>query len=245
MSQGYQSPFDQQPPRRSSGMSWLFSLVLILFGFLTLGGVVCVAGVWYVASNVEGWLVSLGREAIVAVVNDSDLPQAEKDEVIVQVDRVATAYKEKKINQQDLEKFMTELQEAPAMQALALYGIDEVYLSEAQLPPAELATARRTFQRAMRGVLEGKISHETLFAAFPQEEQMMRIAEDNGNGKLKQEDIRLVGNVPGDEVSTDDLREMIAKLKVTVDNAQIPDEDYQPDIGDEVKKLVDRLLDGK
>ena len=245
MSQGYQSPFDQQPPRRSSGMSWLFSLVLILFGFLTLGGVVCVAGVWYVASNVDKWLVTLGREAIVAGINESDLPQAEKDEVIAQVDRVAAAYKEKKINQQDLERFMTDLQEAPAMQALALYGIDEAYLGESNLPEAELAAARRTFQRAIRGVLEGKISQDMLFAAFPQEEQRMHIEEDNGNGKLKQEDIRLVGNVPGDEVSADDLREMIARLKVAVDNAQIPDEDYQPDIGDEVKKLVDRLLDGK
>lgn len=245
MSQGYQSPFDQQQPRRSRGTSWIFGLLLIVFGFLTLGGVVCVAGVYYVAQNVDKWLVTLGREAIVAGINESDLPQAEKDEVIAQVDRVATAYKEKKINQQDLERFMSDLQEAPAMQALALYGIDEVYLSESNLPDAELAAARRTFQRAIRGVLEGKISHETLFAAFPQEEPLMHVEEAGGNGKLKQEDITLVGNVPGDEVSTDDLREMLARLKVTVDNAQIPDEDYQPDIGDEVKKLVDRLLEGK
>jgi len=244
MSQGYQSPFDQQQPRRSSGMSWLFSLVLILFGFLTLGGVVCVAGVWYVASNVEGWLVSLGREAIVAVVNESELPAEEKQEVIAQVDRVAAAYKEKKINQQDLERFMTDLQEAPAMQALALYGIDEVYLSEANLPEAELAAARRTFQRAIRGVLEGKISEDALMAALPDEAPQMNFGA-AGNGKLKPEDINLVGNTPSDEVIDDNLREMLAKLKVTVDNAQIPDEDYQPDIGDEVKKLVDKLLEGK
>lgn len=247
MSQGYQSPFEnqQQPPRRSSGMSWLLGLVLILFGFLTLGGVVCVAGVWYVASNVEGWIVSLGREAIVAGINESDLPQAEKAEVIAQVDRVATAYKEKKINQQDLEKFMTELQDAPAMQALALYGVDEAYLGESNLPEAELAAGRRTFQRAMRGVLEGKISKDTLLAAFPDEEPQMNIELAGDNGKLKPEDINLVGNNSSDEVNDDDLREMLAKLKVTVDNAGIPDEDYQPDIGDEVKKLVDRLLEGK
>jgi hypothetical protein len=245
MSQGYQSPFEnQQQPRRSSGMSWLLGLVLVLLGFLTLGGVVCVAGVWYVATNVEGWLVSLGREAIVAGINDSDLPQAEKDEVIAQVDRVANAYKEKKINQQDLEKFMTELQDAPAMQALALYGIDEIYLSEANLPPAELAAARRTFQRAIRGVLEGKISQDTLLASFPQEDELMQLAQ-NADGNLKPEDVRLVGNAPGDDVNTEDLREMLVKLKVACDNAGIPDEDYQPDIGDEVKKLVDRLLEGK
>jgi len=245
MSQGYQSPFENQQPRRKSGMSWLLGLVLVLFGFLTLGGVVCVAGVWYVASNVEGWIVSLGREAIVAGINESDLPQAEKDEVIAQVDRVAKAYKEKKINQQDLEKFMTELQEAPAMQALALYGIDEAYLGESNLPEAEITAGRRTFQRAIRGVLEGKISQETLFAAFPQEQQAMNAGGKNGDGKLQPDDITLVGNPGSDDVSEDDLREMLVRLKVAVDNAGIPDEDYQPDIGDEVKKLVDKLLADK
>jgi hypothetical protein len=246
MSSGYQSPFEQpQQARRSSGMSWVLSLALILLGFLTLGGVVCVAGVYYVVSNVDKWLVSLGREAIVAVINESELPEAEKKEVIEQVDRVAAAYKEKKINQEDLERFMTDLQESPAMSVLTLYGIEEVYLQESELPEAEIAAGRRTFQRVIRGMLEGKISEDTLYAALPQEEQMLRVEEDNGNGKLKQEDITEVGFAPGDEVNTDDLREMLTKLKVAADNAQIPDEDYQPDIGDEVKKLVDRLLEGK
>jgi hypothetical protein len=246
MSSGYQSPFEQpQQPRRSSGMNWVLSLALILLGFLTLGGVVCVAGVYYVVSNVDKWLVSLGREAIVAVINESELPDAEKKEVIEQVDRVAAAYKEKKINQEDLERFMTDLEESPAMSVLTLYGIEEVYLQESDLPEAEIAAGRRTFQRVIRGLLEGKISEDTLYAALPQEEQMLRVEEDNGNGKLKQEDIREVGFAPGEEVSTDDLREMLAKLKVAANNAQIPDEDYQPDIGEEVKTLVDRLLEGK
>lgn len=245
MSQGYPSSPVQPQPRRSSGMSWLFGLLLVLFGFLTLGGIVCVAGVWYVASNVEGWLVTLGREAIVAGINESELPQAEKAEVIEQVDRVAAAYKERKITQDDLQKFMTELQESPAMAALSLYGIDQAYLDGSQLTEAEIAAGHRTFQRVLRGVLEGKISQDNLYAMLPQEEQRMHIEETNGDGQLKQEDITLVGNVPEGEVSADDLRETLAKLKVAADNAQIPDEDYQPDIGDEVKKLVDKLLAGK
>jgi len=245
MSQGYQSPFEQQQPRRSRGMSWVFSLVLILFGFLTLGGVVCVAGVWYVASNVDKWLVGLGREAIVAVVNESELPAEEKTEVIEQVDRLANAYKERKINQADLERVLTELQDSPAMTALALYGIDQAYLEGAELPEAEIAAGRRTFQRVLRGVYEGKISEDNLYALLPQEDFAMHIEEDNGNGKLNQEDITLVGNVAGDEVSPDELRLTLAKLKVAADNAQIPDEPFQLDIGDEVKKLVDRALAGK
>lgn len=226
-------------------MSWVFSLLLIFFGFLMLGGVVCVAGVWYVASNFDRWVVSLGREAIVAGINESDLPAAEKDEVIKQVDRIAAAYKERKINQKDLERFMTELQESPAMRALSLYGIDEAYLDGADLPEAEITQGRRTFQRVLRGVYEGTIPEDSLYALLPQEESAMHIEQTGGNGKLKPEDVTLVGNAPEGEVSTDDLREMLAKLKVAADNAGIPDEPFQPNIGGEIKKLVDRVLEGK
>jgi hypothetical protein len=113
MSTGYpnQPSFGASPstqPPRKSGMSWLVGLLLIGLGMLFLGGIVCVAGVCYVASNLDKWVVGLGREAIVAGINDSELPAGEKTEVITQVDRLVAAYKERKINQADLERVFTE-----------------------------------------------------------------------------------------------------------------------------------------
>lgn len=224
----------RQPPRKS-GTSWLVSLLFIGLGFVLLGGVVCVAGVWYVASNLDKWVVGIGREAIVAGINDSELPQEEKAEVITQVDRLVTAYKERKIDQADLERVFTELQDAPALKALALYGIDEQFLAGANLPEAELEQGRRTFQRALRGVYEGKISDEVLYNVLPGDEgESVRLASTNP-----------VESNAGESDAEDDLRLTLAKLKVIVDNASIPDEPFQLDIGDEVKKLVDRALGGK
>ena len=225
------SPF-QQPPRKS-GVNWLVSLLLIFVGFFVLGGVLCVVGVWYVASNIDKWVVGLGREAIVAAINDSELPQEEKTEVITQVDRLVTAYKEKRIDQSDLERVMTELQDAPALKALALYGIEDEFLKDIDLTPAELQQARRTFERALRGVYEGKINDEVFYAALP--------------GYEEDEPIRLAANNPAEQPTNegDDVRELLIKLKVMADNAGIPDEPFQLDIGDEVKKLVDRALEDK
>jgi hypothetical protein len=225
-------PVQQQPPR-GSGMKWLISLLLIFLGFVMLGGVLCIAGVWYVASNIDKWVVGIGREAIVAAINDSELPQEEKAEVITQVDRLVAAYKEKKIDQSDLERVMTELQDAPALQALALYGIEEEFLQGVSFPPAELEQAHRTFERALRGVYEGKINDEVFYAALP--------------GFDDDQEVRLAANNPAlDEAAAeDDLRELLVKLKVMADNAGIPNEPFQLDIGDEVKKLVDRALEGK
>jgi hypothetical protein len=225
------APTFQQPPRRSGG-NWLLSLLFIFLGFFVLGGVLCVVGVWYVASNLDKWVVGLGREAIVAAINDSELPDEEKAEVITQVDRLVTAYKEGKIDQTDLERVMTELEDAPALQALALYGIEDEFLEGVDLPPAELEEARQTFGRALRGVYEGKISDEVFYAALPDyDEEPVRLASTNA---AEQE-----GS------AEDDVRELVAKLKVMADNAGIPNEPFELDLGEEVKKLVDRALEGK
>jgi hypothetical protein len=239
MSAGYPSPSPfsadpyQQPPRKSGG-SWLLSLFLIFLGFIFLGGVVCVAGVCYVASNLDKWVVTFGREAIVAAINDSELPQDEKTDVIAQVDRLVNAYKEKKINQADLERVFTELQDAPALKALAIYGIENDYLQDAELPAAEIEQGRITFQRAVRGVYEGKISDETFYNVLPgfEDDELRLIANNSAE------------NAPEDSAD-DDLRLTLTKLKVMADNAGIPNEPFQLDIGDEVKKLVDKALAGK
>jgi hypothetical protein len=218
------------PPPKKRGMSVLLALVLIFFGFVFTGGVVCIAGVWYVASNLDKWVVTLGREAIVAGINDSELPVGEKTEVIAQIDRVVAAYKEKKIDQADLERIFTDLQDSPALKALALYGIDDEFLTGTSLTKQETEQGRLTFQRAVRGVYEGKISDETVYNLLP---------------GFEADDVRLASTNANENANDDDLRESLAKLKILADNADIPSEPFQLDIGDAVKALVDRALEGK
>lgn len=224
------APMPQQPPKKS-GWRWLIGLLLVGVGFMFFAGVLCLAGVWYVASNVDQWVVGLGREAIVSMVNESELPATEKAEVIAQVDRLVDAYKEGKIKQADLDRVFAGLQDSPALQALALYNIENEYLADSQLPAAEQAQARRTFQRALRAIYEGKISEEQFYAVLPE-----------GNDD---ETIRPVSTNSPNTDANDELRETLAKLKVMADSAGIPDEPYQLDISDELQKLIDQALAGK
>jgi hypothetical protein len=237
-------PSFYQPPRRSSH-GWVFSLLLIGFGVLTLGGIVCVAGVWYVTANIDRWLVGLGREAIVAMIDDSEIPAQEKNEVIAQIDRVVTAYKERKIDRADLERVLSELEQSPALTLISLYGIDEEYLAGSELPADELEQGRRTFERVLRGVYEGKIEEDDLYAALPGQKSIdMDIKDEADLGKLR-EAITLASNEQRGPFADDDLRESLARLKVMADNVRIPDEPFQLDIGDEFKKAVDKALAGK
>ena len=228
--QPFADPAAFSPPPKKRGVNVLVVLLLLFLGFVFVGGVVCVAGVWYVASNIDKWVVGIGREAVVAMINDSELPDGEKAEVITQVDRVVTAYKEKKIDQADLERIFTDLQDSPALKALALYGIEDQFLTGTSLSEEEIDQGRTTFQRALRGVYEGKISDETFYNLLP---------------GFEGADVRLASTNANENSSDDDLREALVKLKVLADNAGIPDEPFQLDIGDAVKGLVDRALEGK
>ena len=235
MSSGFQSPsqFGPSPfqqPRQKSGSSWLAGLLMIGLGLFLLGGVACSAGVWYIASNLDKWVVSIGREAIVAGINDSALPDDQKAEIVTQVDRVVIAYKQGKLKQSDLERVLGQLEESPAMQALVLYGMEDEFLSGTSLSDKEVEQGRRAFQRALRPVYEGKISGDDFWNVLPDDEE---------------EAIRLASTRPAETNADDDLRETIAKLKVIADNAGIPDEPFQLNIAAEVKKLVDKALEGK
>jgi hypothetical protein len=242
MSIGYPSPspftpqFSPQP--RRSGSNWLVSLLLVGVGVLLIGGVLLVGGIWYVTANVDRWLVALGREAIVAMIEESEIPASEKSEVVAQVDRVVAAYKERKIGQADLERVLNELSESPAMTVISLYGIDESFLADSGLPEDEIARGRRTFQRVLRGIYEGKITEGAFYAALPNPDN--RGAEDDPRG-----DLTLASLAEEGEITEDDLRRSLVKLQVMADNAQIPNEPFQLDIGDEIKRIVDRALAGK
>jgi hypothetical protein len=141
-----------------------------------------------------------------------------------------TAYKEHKINQADLQRVFEELQDSPPVKALALYGIEAQYLEGTDLKPAELEKGRRTFQRVLRGIYEGRISEDDFFNALPDDEN---------------DQVRPVANNNAAANSSDDLRLSLARLKVIADNAGIPNEPFELKLSQEVRKIVDKALERK
>src|SRR5688572_32053621 len=94
--QPYQQPYGQPPPQPSGGGCGWYALI----GCLGVGAVavlLCAGGVWWAAQNVEKLVATGVRQFIVALINDSNLPEQEKTEVVAQVDRVVDGFKEGKI----------------------------------------------------------------------------------------------------------------------------------------------------
>jgi hypothetical protein len=219
--QPYPQPYAQP---RASGGNWIFTLLLIGGGVLLLGSVLVVGAVWWAVSSLESFVVDLGREGMVAMVEESDLPAQEKDEVTVQIDRVVAAYKAGQIDQSDLERLMTRLDESPAMAYISWAGVDQFYLDELELPADEQARAKSAFQRAMYGMSTGKIDEEKMYDAMPDDEAFDRALSDSP------------------EAAREQYRKSIDKLQALADEAGIPPEAPAVDVSEELERLIDEML---
>jgi hypothetical protein len=219
-----QQPFPQQP-QSGGGCGW-FALLGCL-GTVVIAALVCGGGVWWASRNIENLVATGVRQVLVAVINDSELPDQEKAEVITQVDRVVDAFKAKKITDKELQKVFDELQKSPIFAIIGAWGLDKAYIEPSGLSDDEKATGRRTLERTMRGVIEKKISDQAFRDAMPRRP---------GNNQQP---------APGDRITDEEVRQMLIELKGLADAAGIPDEGFEVDVGDEVKKVVDTALQGK
>jgi hypothetical protein len=252
---GQQPPFYQEPPKASGSGCWM-GLLLGCGGIVLVSVLACAGGVWYVQQNADKWVMGLVREGIVGVIQESEIPDGQKSEVIAQVDRVVNAYKARQINLEDMERLFEELEDSPVFLLIDVWGMEKQYLDSSGLSDEEKQAGRRVFERAMRGVYEKKLDPEQIHDLLPyQFEEDVDLAMDADNEEAPEGDDAADARMP-DEAETgpsfdpkpitdDDVRKMIADVKKLADDRGIPDEPFAIDIGDEVKKVVDKALPGQ
>jgi hypothetical protein len=166
------------------------------------------------------------RSAVVSGVNGSDLTAEDKVQVIGEVDRVIDAYKQGKIDMKDVENILKELETSPLIPLFVCYGIEKQYLDKSGLTDEEKTDARKQLQRLVRGGMDKKISQSDIEALLKPLQQ----PGPNGQPQLK-------------PVLTDaEIKTFVAGAKKLADDAEVPDEEFKIDIGDEVKRIVDRGL---
>jgi hypothetical protein len=215
--------YAEQRPAPSSGKFWL-GLLMIGGGIALLCSVLVVAAVWYAVASLEGMLVGLGREAMVAMVQESSIPAGEQQEVIAQIDRVVAAHKVGEIDQADLDALLTKLDDSPVMVYIAMYGGDDYYIEQLQLAPADEDRVRAAYRRALYAVSYCNADEDEFFMALPDDELFDQQLADN----------------PDEAKAL--LMASVEKFHDLADKANVPVVPPAIDIGDEAKKLVDEML---
>jgi hypothetical protein len=219
-----QTPAPQQPPEppRTSGGSCLIGCAVIAL----VGLVVCGGGLWWVSNNWVALVASGAGQVAKQVVQESDLREEDKRAINEQVDRVVAEAKAGNIDAEKLERIMKSLAESPAIPAGMALFIEQKYVKPSGLSAEEKTQAHRTLQRVARGVVEKKISQPQLQTASEP------IAERDAEGRFTLKE----------SATDEEVRQTLANLKKLADDAEIPDEAYEINIGEEVKKAVDKAL---
>lgn len=225
----YQSPGfpDQTQPKPASGNGCLWGCLIGGIGGVVLLILVCVGAVWYVTANAKMLAVNFGRSVAVEAIKDSELSEEDQTQVIAEIDRVVDAYKKGEINETDLQNIFKEVGTSPLLPLAVVYGVEKQYLEKSGLTDEEKADARKQLQRLVRGGMEKKIDQaqiETLMAPLQK-------TGPNGEKEMKE------------TLTDEEIKTFVAGAKQLADEAMIPDEEFKVDIGDEVKRIVDRGLE--
>ena len=209
------------PPKKS----WVPGCLMGCFVALVISALCCAGIGYYVYQKFPQLAGDFARQAIAASVDSSELPDEEKAAIMAEVDRVIDAYQAREISNEQLGEILQGLAESPLMGLVMVQGVEAKYVGPSGLSEAEKIEARRTIMRVVRGAIEEKIDKEeieTLTEYFT--------TGAGSNRQLKP------------QMADEELRECLAEAKRMADEAEIPDEDYELRISDEIRRIVDQAL---
>ena len=184
-----------------------------------------VATIW-IYRNAKDWAAAGISTVVKQGIDQSDLPPQEKDQIKVEIDRAANAFKSGQMSAEQAALLMQNLMESPLMTTLAAAAVEAKYLNKSGLSDEEKAEAKVTLQRFLRGSIDQDISKKSSDAAIS------HIADRQPDGNYR---IR-------DKFSDADLRAFLAEAKKAADEAQIPEQPQEFDPSDEVKRIIDEAL---
>ena len=222
--QSDQHTFQIEEPERKRSL-WQTCLIGCL-GVLAVMLLVAVVGGFWASRHWRGWVADVGSQVLNQMIDSSDLPPQEKVEVKEQVERVAKAFGEGKISNEQASAIFKKLIESPLMPSFVVMAVERNYFDHSKLSDEEKAEGRKSLKRFARGIFDDKIKDNGI------DKVMAHVADRKAGGQWR---LRST-------VSDDELRAALSEAKAQADAASIPPEPENIDPSDEVKRIVDEAL---
>jgi len=203
----------EEKPQRSQAMSWFLGCLVALVAI----AVLCAGGCWLAADRIMGFAVDKIHGVMVEAIEESYLPEEQVASIKNDLGRLRDAVIEKRVVMERVEALDEEIERVLSLGFLEWF--EHSAIDDAGMEPEEAEAARRTVQRFARGINERKLDME----------------HDLDNVNLQRRN--------GDEHwDIDSIQRTVRQMQEAVENANIPDEPYQADIGREFTILVDNLI---
>jgi hypothetical protein len=213
-----------EPTKGSSNTVLYVILAVVLVVVLICGGLSF--AVYRMITGAVDTVVEVIHDATVQGIQSSDMDDDDKETIIVQVDRVKNAYKAGDITTEEVTQLLGNILQGPIMMVGMCQHMERHYVIASDLSDEEKSEGQLTLQRVACGVFDDTITRsqfETLTASISVNDQ-------NGNPSLKE------------TLTDEELREILTQCKKLADDADLPEEPYDIDIGEEIKKAVDEVL---
>jgi hypothetical protein len=214
---------DQLPERRRS---WLSTCLMGCLIVAIVGVVLAGIAAYWIAQNWRPWLANFVSKNVYIAIDESDLPQKEKDEIKFQVNRVIDAFRGDRISEEQMRQLFQGLTESPILAIFVVQAAEAKYIDPSGLADEEKAEARVTIQRFTRGAVEGKIDQASVDAAL----EHIADPQENGGWQLRE------------RVTDAELRAFLAVAKAEADKANVPEEPIDFDPSDEIKRIIDKAM---
>lgn len=210
---------------------------LIVAGILAV--LLLVVGV-VVASKWKGWAAQATTSIAEKALASSGLPQAQRDQLTLQVRSLARDFESGRLTTAELERIMRNVANGPLIPASAVLAARQKYLEPSDMSAAEKAAAVRALQRYARGLFAKTVpvdSVENVTASIVQPPE----------GNITQSTVISLGNQRvqfKNQATRPEIDRFVSLARQAADTAGIPDEAFEPDWGAELTKAINAARKG-
>ena len=182
----------------------------------------------YVVKNFKVWAAEGIAVAMSLIIEESDLPEKEKSEIVEILDVVKQEYLSGNITLEDLGHILEAMPSCPAFAMGIVIQFDASYVKTSNLSEVEKSEATRALNRFAQGLSSGLIGWGEIESII----EPISETDDNGDQQLKEPD----------RVTDDEIRDVLAEVKRIADNAGLPQEFVEVDISKAFKATIEDVL---
>jgi hypothetical protein len=205
--------------RNRGNRGGVLKILLIILGVIFLCMVI--AGV-YIGTHWKGWVATAANSAAQQLVNDSGLPQDQRDSILTEIRQLGDDFKSGNVTTEEIGRITKAIADGPLLPLAGVQAARQKYVEPSDMTPKEKEEAILTLQRFARGVHEKKIPKEIIDDVVKPVAELMP----NGRWKLKDKPTRM------------EIDQFLENAKARADGAMVPNEPFDLNIADELKKAI-------
>lgn len=183
-------------------------------------------GIWYVVSNARGWGASLFATAINTAVDQSTLPNQQKQTIKSRVDRVKEDFVAGRITLDQIGRAMENLDIENLIAAGFTQYVGTGMIESSQLSDDDKAVGKQALNRVATGVLDGQITNQQV------EQALAPIMQQTGQNRWEFKS----------HPTPEELRQVVDNAGDLADKAGIPKDAEAVDFAKRVEEAFDQAL---